>query len=114
MPRLPLFWSSIAATLLMAGPVAAADTPSTTAYKQADEAMMQGMSRPYNGDPDQDFVTGMLPHHQGAIDMANIELKYGRDPALHHLAREIIASQAKEQAFMRRWLARHPAPPPAH
>ena len=50
----------------------------------------------------------MLPDHQGGIDMANIELRYGRDPALRRLAREIVASQSKEEAFMRGWLARHP------
>jgi uncharacterized protein (DUF305 family) len=42
--------------------------------------------------------------------MARVELRYGHDPALRRLARQIIASQTKEQAFMRAWLARHPAP----
>jgi uncharacterized protein (DUF305 family) len=89
---------------------AAGDTASTRAYRQSMAAMMHGMDIPYTGDADRDFVTGMLPHHQGAIDMARVELRYGHDPALRRLARQIIASQTKEQAFMRAWLARHPAP----
>ncbi len=92
----------------LAGP-AAADSPATTAYKQAMETMMTGMSQPYTDNPDRDFVLGMVPHHQGAIDMARVELRYGHDPALRHLASSIIASQDREQAFMRQWLAKHPA-----
>jgi len=87
-----------------------ADSPSTAAYRQAMKTMMEHMDAPYSGDVDRDFVTGMLPHHQGAVDMAQVELQYGRDPALKRLARDIIASQTKEQAFMRSWLARHPLP----
>ena len=73
---------------------------------------MKAMETPYTGNADHDFVTGMLPHHQGAVDMAKIELQYGRDPALKNLARSIIASQTKEQAFMRAWLAHHPMAAP--
>jgi uncharacterized protein (DUF305 family) len=87
---------------------ASADPPSTAAYRQAMKAMMEKMDTPFSGNADHDFVAGMLPHHQGAIDMARVELQYGRDPALKKLARDIIASQAKEQVFMRNWLARHP------
>ena len=89
---------------------APANAPSTAGYRAAMESMMQHMEAPYTGDADHDFVTGMLPHHQGAVDMAKVELQYGRDPALKKLARDIIASQTKEQAFMRAWLARHPKP----
>ena len=96
----------------MAMPAPAGTAPSTTAYRQAMKTMMEKMDQPYSGNPDHDFVTGMLPHHQGAIDMAKVELQYGRDPALKRLAREIIASQSKEEGFMRGWLARHPLPRP--
>ncbi len=88
---------------------AAGEAPSTTAYRQAMQAMMAGMNAPYSGNADRDFVTGMLPHHQGAIDMAKVELQYGHDPALRRLARDIIGAQAKERAFMQRWLSEHPA-----
>jgi uncharacterized protein (DUF305 family) len=90
----------------------AAGSPSTAAYRHAMKTMMTGMNTPYSGDADRDFVTGMLPHHQGAIDMAKIELQYGHDPALRHLARDIIAAQNKEKMFMRRWLSEHPAQAP--
>ena len=85
-----------------------ADTPAT-ANKAAMQRMTAAMDVPATGNADHDFVTGMLPHHQGAIDMARVELRYGHDPALRKLARDIIASQAKEETFMKRWLAQHPA-----
>ena len=95
-----------------AAPRAPGSAPSSAAYRAAMEAMMKAMETPYTGNADHDFVTGMLPHHQGAVDMAKIELQYGHDPALKTLARNIIASQTQEQAFMRRWLAGHPVAAP--
>lgn len=83
------------------------DPPSTAGYKAAMATMEHGMSIPYTGDPDRDFVAGMLPHHQGAVDMAEVELKYGRDPQLRKLARDIVAAQRKEIAFMQAWRAQH-------
>ena len=50
----------------------------------------------------------MIPHHQGAVDMAKIELQYGNDPALKKMAEQIIASQESEIAFMRVWQKAHP------
>ena len=96
----------------MASAALGVDTPATAASKAAMQRMMTAMDTPATGNADRDFVTGMLPHHQGAIDMARVELRYGHDPALHKLARGIIASQAKEEAFMTHWLAQHPAPRP--
>ena len=121
----------ILAAVLAAGPAMAQPAPmpghsmpmpmqqssqpgSTAAYGQAMQTMMHGMDIPYTGDPDRDFVAGMLPHHAGAVDMAKVELQYGRDPALKKLARAIIDSQSREEAFMRAWQARHPAPPVPH
>ncbi|PQV50045.1 DUF305 domain-containing protein [Paraburkholderia sp. BL21I4N1] len=81
---------------------------STQAFKAADDKMMQGMSAPaYTGDADKDFVAHMIPHHQGAVDMAQVELKYGKDPELKRLARNIIKAQHDEIAFMQRWQAKH-------
>jgi len=87
---------------------AASDTPAVKAFKAADQHMMEQMSAGYTGDTDQDFVTHMLPHHEGAVAMAKIQLKYGKDPALKQLAREIINAQDKEIEFMKAWQAKHP------
>jgi hypothetical protein len=63
--------------------------------------MMVGMANP---DPDAAFVLGMIPHHQGAIDMARVVLRFGKDPFTRHLAQEIIAAQEREIAEMRNWM----------
>ena len=63
--------------------------------------MHKGMhSAPYTGNPDRDFVTMMIPHHQGAIDMAKAILLYGKDEQLKRLAQEIIADQQNEVQLM--------------
>ena len=54
-------------------------------------------------------LEGMLPHHQGAVDMARVELAYGHDPRLRQLARSIIAAQEHEIGIMHAWLKAHPA-----
>lgn len=63
--------------------------------------MMQAMHVPPSNDPDRDFLAMMIPHHQGAVDMARLVLVHGRDPLVRRLAEEIIASQQTEIAAMR-------------
>jgi len=58
-------------------------------------------SAPMTGDPDHDFAAMMIPHHQGAIDMAKAELLYGKDTALRRLAQEIVVTQEQEIEVMR-------------
>lgn len=64
------------------------------------DRMMSGMKVRPTGDVDQDFAATMIPHHQGAIDMAVAELRYGRNPQLKRIAQEIIVDQQQEIAAM--------------
>lgn len=63
--------------------------------------MMNDMAAKPTGDIDRDFVAMMNPHHQGAIDMAVIELRYGKNEQLRRIAQEIIVDQMQEIAAMK-------------
>ena len=97
--------------------LSAHDMPMHDQQGGAGHEMMAGMEKmnhdmaaaPMTGDPDHDFVVMMIPHHQGAVDMAETELRYGKDAVIRHLAREIIAAQKREIAFMQRWKSTHAA-----
>ena len=71
--------------------------------------MMTDMVIRPSGDVDRDFVAMMVPHHQGAIDMARAELRYGRNEQLRRIAQEIIVTQQQEIAAMRLALEQVPS-----
>lgn len=85
----------------IAATAATAEAAYRTAMDRMHGPMMQAVA---NADPDIAFVLGMIPHHQGAVDMAEIVLKFGKDPHNQHFAREIIAAQTREIGEMRDWL----------
>lgn len=95
------------------GPASAA--PQASAFAPAMDAamarMMNDMHRPLAGDPDRDFLAMMIPHHQGAVDMARLVLLHGRDPLTRQLAEGILASQAVEIGAMQRRLEALSSPP---
>jgi Domain of unknown function (DUF305) len=87
-----------------AQPAAVAAGDETAFLKENDEAMakmMNDMTIKPSGDIDRDFVAMMNPHHQGAIDMAVIELRYGKNEQLRRIAQEIIVDQMQEIAAMK-------------
>ncbi len=77
------------------------------AFAASTQTMMNNMTMTSTGDPDLDFATMMLPHHQGAIDMARVELRYGKDPGMRKLAAAIVNAQEREIAAMSAWKAAH-------
>jgi len=79
--------------------------------RSAMTTMMSGMAITPTGNVDRDFVHMMIPHHQGAIDMARAVLRYGHDPVVRRLAQEIVVTQLEEITAMRRAVG-EPLPPP--
>ena len=120
--------TAILITLLMAGGVLGGGLMMRAGHAETapggfDAMMAQSMARMHadmavtpSGDPDRDFAAMMIPHHQGAIEMAKAELAYGRDPVLRRLAQGIIVEQTQEIEVMRRALAERPVAqtPPTH
>ena len=95
-------WSNAAAGLvaiLFFGISSATGLDETAFLKENDSAMtkmMRGMDVKPTGFVDRDFARMMIPHHQGAIDMAQAELRYGHDEKLRRIAQEIIVEQQQE------------------
>jgi uncharacterized protein (DUF305 family) len=80
------------------------DTPATKGYREANAKMHRDMDIKYSGDADVDFVRGMIPHHQGAIDMAKVALQNAKDEQIRKWATDVIREQEREIAEMQAWL----------
>lgn len=90
--------------------VASTAKPFGALMNDAMAVMDDGMKRaPMNGVSEHDFVTMMIPHHQGAVDMAKALLLYTKDPELRNLAQGIITEQQNEIKVMQAWLQRYQA-----
>ena len=83
------------------------DLESTKDFKASHMAMMKNMHVPFTGNPDVDFRMHMIPHHQGAIEMAKVALKHAKDADTKKMAQSIIDDQEKEIAEMREWLKKN-------
>jgi uncharacterized protein (DUF305 family) len=83
-----------------------AASDATKGYETAMAAMMKGMMQPVTGKADLDFASGMIPHHQGAVDMAEVVLQFGKDAEIKKLAEDVVKAQVGEIAFMKKWLAK--------
>jgi uncharacterized protein (DUF305 family) len=101
-------------TAFAAGPAnaTAEEVPFLSENDKAMTKMMDDMSIMPSGDVDHDFVAMMVPHHQGAIDMAQAELRYGHNERLRRIAQEIVVEQQQEIIAMRLALGQS-LPPPA-
>jgi uncharacterized protein (DUF305 family) len=102
--------------VLATGAASAAEPDSARAFMMAMDAamsrMMTEMEAKQTGDVDRDFVAMMTPHHQGAIDMAVAEIRFGHDERLKRIAQEIIVDQQQEIAAMAQAIG-EPLPPSA-
>ena len=91
----------------MGMPMPADASAATKAFAEANAKMHKDMTITFTGNADVDFIKGMLPHHQGAVDMAKIVIQYGKDPEVRELAEAIIKAQNEEIAWMTSWLAKN-------
>ena len=85
---------------------AAPASPATEALRAANMKMHKDMDIAFGGDADVDFARAMIPHHQGAVEMAKVQLQYGKDARIRRLARDIVKAQEKEIASMQAFLKR--------
>ena len=86
-----------------------AGSAAAAGYHAAMEKMNRDMAaEPPSGNPDRDFASLMVKHHQSAVDMARVELEHGRDATMRQTAQKVIEDQQREIVDLRRWLASQP------
>ena len=112
LPACTLLLGLAGGTAIAQGRAVVADTFASV-MRSAMARMEQYMMAPASGDADRDFAAMMIPHHQGAVEMAQAELRFGRDPVLRRLAQGIVVEQQQEIAVMRQALAALPPALPA-
>ena len=83
------------------------DTASTRDLKQVHMNMMKDMPMEFTGDADKDFAASMIKHHQGGIEMAKIQLKYGKDAEMRKMAEKLIKEQGEDNKEFAAWLKKH-------
>ncbi len=103
-----LVFSGLVAGMALAPAAAAVEDSFEGLVAAAMGRMDRGMMVAPSGDPDRDFATMMIPHHRGAIDMAEAELRYGHDQVLRRLAQGIIVEQQQEIVVMHQAIAALP------
>ncbi len=81
--------------------------PASLAFHAINAKMHDGMDITFTGNADIDFVKGMIPHHQGAVDLAKTVLAFGKDPEVKKLAEEVIKAQETEISLMKEWLKKN-------
>ena len=107
-----LSFAIICIATMLSGSSAGSDSAADAALAEKMATMHAAMHAvPMSGKADEDFARMMIPHHQGAIDMAKVELQFGNDPVLRRLAQEIIISQQSEIDVMKLALKKYSVPP---
>lgn len=84
------------------------DAASTKDFKQAYMNLMKNMNMEFSGNADADFARSMIKHHQGGIEMANIQLKHGKDAEMRKMAEKQIKEQGGDNGKFEAWLKKHP------